>query len=272
MQGRTVVITGGTAGIGLVAAELLATAGARVVLVGRDRRHGEAALARVPGAALHYADLALMGEVRRLAATLAELPRIDVLVLNAGAIFAWREVTREGLERTFALNHMHGFLLANLLLGKLKESAPARILFVASEAHRGAYLDLDDLQSVRRYSAWPVYRRSKLCNILVTRELARRAEGSGITVNAVHPGFVASGFGDRNPFPFRAALGLAKRFMAIDVEAGARPLVDLAGAPSLATTTGRYFDKGVERRPSPEAEDSRTARALWEASERIAGL
>jgi NAD(P)-dependent dehydrogenase (short-subunit alcohol dehydrogenase family) len=272
MQGKTVVITGGTGGIGLVAAERLAGAGARLVLVGRDRRRGEAAAARVPGAELHYADLALMAEARRLAAALAALPRIDVLILNAGAIFARREVTAEGLERTFALNHMHYFLLAHGLLEKLKAAAPARILLVASEAHRGAHLDFDDLQSARGYRAWPAYRRSKLCNILLARELARRLEGSGVTANALHPGFVATGFGARNPLAFRAALGLAKRFMAIPAEAGARPIVELAQAPALATASGRYFDKGVERRPAPEAEDAAVARRLWDASARLAGL
>lgn len=271
MQGRIVVVTGGTGGIGLVAAERLAAEGARLVLVGRDRRRGEAAAARVRGAELCYADLSLMAEVRRIAATLAALPRIDVLLLNAGAIFARREVTVEGLERTFALNHMHYFLLANLLSGKLKASAPSRILLVASEAHRGARLDFDDLQSAQRYGAWPAYRRSKLCNILFARELARRLEGSGVTANALHPGFVATGFGARNPPLFRAALGLAKRVMAVDPEAGARSLVELARAPALATTSGRYFDKGVERRPSPEAEDDAASRVLWEKSERIAG-
>jgi NAD(P)-dependent dehydrogenase (short-subunit alcohol dehydrogenase family) len=272
MQGKIVVVTGGTGGIGLVAAERLAREGARLVLIGRDRRHGEAAAARVPGAEIHYADLALMAEVRRVAAALAALPRLDVLVLNAGAIFARREVTAEGLERTFALNHMHGFLLANLLLEKLRASAPARVLIVASEAHRGARLDFDDLQSARHYSAWPAYRRSKLCNILLARELARRFEGSGVTANALHPGFVATGFGARNPLLFRAALGFAQRFMAIDPEAGARPIIELARAPALATTSGRYFDKGVERRPSPEAEDAAAAGVLWDKSERIAGV
>jgi NAD(P)-dependent dehydrogenase (short-subunit alcohol dehydrogenase family) len=272
IEGKTIVITGGTGGIGRVAAERLAAAGGRLVLVGRDRRRGEAAAARIPGAAFVAADLALMAEVRRLAQSLLALPRLDVLVLNAGAIFARREVTAEGLERTFALNHMHYFLLAERLLPKLAAAAPARILVVASEAHRGAGLDFDDLQSARGYGAWPAYRRSKLCNILFTRALARRIEGSGVTVNALHPGFVATGFGARNPLFFRAALGLAKRAMAITPEEGARPIVELAAAPALETASGRYFDKGVERRPSPAAEDEASAQRLWEESARIAGL
>jgi NAD(P)-dependent dehydrogenase (short-subunit alcohol dehydrogenase family) len=167
---------------------------------------------------------------------------------------------------------MHYFLLANLLLEKLKASAPSRVVLVASEAHRGARLDLEDLQSARHYSAWPAYRRSKLCNILFARELARRLQGSGVTANALHPGFVATGFGGRNPFLFRTVLGLAKRVMAIDPEEGARPIVDLARVSALAAVSGGYFDKGVERRPSPEAEDDAAARALWERSERIGGL
>jgi NAD(P)-dependent dehydrogenase (short-subunit alcohol dehydrogenase family) len=272
MEGKTIVITGGTGGIGLVAAERLAGAGARLVLVGRDRRRGEAAASRIRGAEFLRADLALMGEVRQLARSLEALRRIDVLVLNAGAIFARRETTEEGLERTFALNHMHSFLLANLLLPKLKAQAPARILLVASEAHRGVGLDFDDLQSVRRYGAWPTYKRSKLCNILVARELARRLEGSGVTANALHPGFVATGFGARNPFLFSTALGIAKRMMAIDPAEGARPIVELASSVALEAKSGRYFDKGVERRPSPEAEDASTARRLWDESAQIAGL
>jgi NAD(P)-dependent dehydrogenase (short-subunit alcohol dehydrogenase family) len=271
MKGKTVVITGGTGGIGLVAAQRLAAAGAELVLVGRNRRRAEAAAARV-GATAHCADLALMSATRRLAELLAARPRIDVLVLNAGAIFARRELTAEGLERTFALNHMHYFILANLLLERLKRSAPARILVVASEAHRDGWLDLDDLQSARRYAAWPVYRRSKLCNVLFARALARRLEGSGVTVNALHPGFVASGFGDRNPLFFRAAVGLAKRLLAIAPEDGARPIVELAASPRLDHVSGRYFDKEIESRPSPAAEDDETAARLWAASERLAGL
>jgi retinol dehydrogenase-12 len=272
MQGKTVVITGGTGGIGLIAARRLGAMGADIVLVGRDRRRGAAALAQIPGAEIRYADLAQMGETRRVADELVALPRIDVLVLNAGAILARREVTSEGLERTFALNHMHGFLLGNLLRGKLEATAPARILVVASEAHRGATLDFDDLQSARGYAAWPVYRRSKLCNILFTRELARRLEGTGVTVNALHPGFVATGFGDRNPLFFRVPLRLLKQVSAIPAVEGARPVVDLATTPALDRVSGRYFDKGVERRPSPAGEDDTAARRLWDASARIAGI
>lgn len=272
MMGKTVVVTGGTGGIGFVAARRLAEAGAKPILVGRDRQRGSAAAERIPGARFHAADLGLMSEVQRLAAELAALPRLDVLILNAGAIFARREATAEGLERTFALNHMHYFLLVNLLLETLRRSAPARVVLVASEAHRGARVDFDDLQCARRYGAWLAYKRSKLCNILLARELARRLHGTGVTANAVHPGFVATDFGARNPFFFSMPLALAKRTIAIDPEAGARPIVDLAASPGFDSVSGRYFDKGLESRPSPAAQDDAAALRLWEESARIAGL
>src|SRR6185312_4690777 len=202
MDGKICVITGATSGIGLEAAGQLARRGARLVLVGRDPRRGEAALVRLRAlvprveATIHYADLSLMAETRRLADELAAaLPRIDVLIDNAGAVFDRHELTAEGLERTFALNHMAYFLLTNLLLDQLKAAAPSRIVVVASEAHRGAQLDFADLAGRRVGGGWQAYRRSKLANILFTAELARRLAGTGVTANCLHPGFVASRFG-----------------------------------------------------------------------------
>jgi NAD(P)-dependent dehydrogenase (short-subunit alcohol dehydrogenase family) len=279
IHGKTCVITGATSGIGLLTAIGLAGAGARLVLVGRDRARGEAALARLrreaPAAQveIQYADLSRLDEVRRLGALLADaLARIDVLVNNAGAMFWRRSVTADGLERTFALNHMAYFVLTELLRGRLVASAPARIVSVASEAHRGATLDFEDLQCERPYSGWKAYQRSKLCNILHTQELARRLKGTGVTANCLHPGFVASRFGDDNGGLFRAGISLAKRVWAISPEAGARTSLYLATSPEPAATSGAYFNKCAPSTPSAAAQDDRTAERLWRESVRLAGL
>jgi len=279
LEGKTCVVTGATSGIGLVTAERLGAMGARVVLVGRDTAKGEAALLRVRRRApqvqaeIHYADLARLEDVRRLGAALAAaLPRVDVLVNNAGAIFRRRDVTRDGLERTYALNHMAYFLLTALLKERLAAAAPSRIVSVASEAHRGTTLDFDDLQGARHYGGWTAYQRSKLCNILFTRELARRLQGTGITANCLHPGFVASGFGDNNDGVFRIALSIAKRLFAISEERGAVTTVYLASAPEVQGTSGLYFKRCRPALPSASAQDDGAARRLWEESARLAGL
>jgi retinol dehydrogenase-12 len=278
LAGKTVVITGGTGGLGWQTALALTALDARLVLIGRNPARGEAALdylrrqsAGAPVEA-HYADLSRLDDVRRIAATLGEkLDRIDVLVNNAGAIFNRREVTEDGLERTFALNHMGYFLLTLLMWDKLLRSAPARIVNVASEAHRGARLDFADLQSSKRYSGWKAYRRSKLCNILFTRELARRLAGSGVTANCVHPGFCATGIGNNTTGWFRRGVRLAKRLFAIPPERGARTLIYAAAAPELTDVNGAYFIDCRPAMPSPEAQDDECARRLWEVSARIAG-
>jgi NAD(P)-dependent dehydrogenase (short-subunit alcohol dehydrogenase family) len=279
MAGKLCVVTGATSGIGLVAAERLAASGARLILIGRDKARGEAALARIkrhaPGAelTLRYADLSLLAEMNRLAAEIAAAePRIDVLINNAGAMFTSRSLTADGLERTFALNHMAYFVLANRLRAALAAAAPARIVNVASEAHRGNVLDFADLQSARGYRGFRVYGRSKLANILFTRELARRLEGSGITANCLHPGFVASRFGDNNPGLSRLGIGLAKRFFALSPEQGAETVVYLAASPEVAGVTGGYFDKCRVRLPSAEAQDDAAARRLWDESAKLAKM
>ena len=279
LEGKICVVTGATSGIGLVTAERLGAMGARVVLVGRDPAKGEAALLRVRRRApqvqaeIHYADLARLEDVRRLGAALAAaLPRVDMLVNNAGAIFRRRDVTPDGLERTYALNHMAYFLLTALLKERLAAAAPSRIVSVASEAHRGATLDFDDLQGARHYGGWTAYQRSKLCNILFTRELARRLHGTGITANCLHPGFVASGFGDNNDGVFRIALSIAKRLFAISEERGAVTTVYLASAPEVQGTSGLYFKRCRPALPSASAQDDGAARRLWEESARLAGL
>jgi NAD(P)-dependent dehydrogenase (short-subunit alcohol dehydrogenase family) len=277
LAGKNVVITGGTGGLGLQTALALAPMGARLVLIGRDPGRGKAALEllrrRSPSAAAeaHLADLSRLDEVRRIARTLGEtLERIDVLVNNAGAIFNQRELTEDGLERTFALNHMGYFLLTELLWEKLLRSAPARIVNVASEAHRGARLDFSDLQSAKSYGAWKAYRRSKLYNILFTRELSRRLAGTGVTANCVHPGFCATRFGHNTSGWFRRGVGLAKSLFALPPAQGARTLIYAAAAPELEDGSGAYFINCRGATPAREAQDAASARKLWDASARIA--
>jgi NAD(P)-dependent dehydrogenase (short-subunit alcohol dehydrogenase family) len=277
IEGKLCVITGATSGIGLITAERLARMGARLVLVGRDPARGERALARIKARApraevsVHYADLSRLDALRTLAAGLNALSRIDVLINNAGAMFWRRQVTADGLERTFALNHMAYFVLTALLRDKLA-SSPARIVNVASDAHRGAKLDFGDLQSARNYSGMRAYSRSKLCNILFTRELARRLSGTGVTANCLHPGFVNSRFGDNNPGVVGLGTRIAKQLFAISPERGAETPVYLATSPELEGKTGGYYDQCAPKSPSAEAQDDAAARRLWEASARIAGL
>jgi NAD(P)-dependent dehydrogenase (short-subunit alcohol dehydrogenase family) len=277
MRGKVVVITGATSGIGRIAAERLAGMGARIVSIARDRARGQAALARLRGAgggphSVHYADLSSLGEMKRAAAEVrAAEPRVDVLVNNAGAVFGARGVTADGMERTFALNHVAYFVLTRLLLDSLAAAAPARVVNVASGAHRRGRIDWDDLQFASGYGGLEAYRRSKLCNILFTRELARRLGGTGITANSLHPGFVASRFGDESGGWLAHAIRLAK-LLAISPEEGADTLVYLASSPEVADVTGRYFYKRRPVAPSAHAEDDVAARRLWAATAALAGL
>ena len=278
MKGKTVVITGGTSGIGEIAAEQLAQMGARIVLIARDKSRGEATLARLreraPGLAhtFHYADLARIPEMKRVVAQIAESePRIDVLINNAGAMFGSRQLTGDGLEYTFALNHMAYFVVTEALRERLQASAPARVINTSSGAHRGARLDFEDVQLVKDFSAMKAYSRSKLCNILFTRELARRLHGTGVTANCLHPGFVATRFGDQSGGLISRFIGLAKLF-AISPEKGAETLVYLASSPDVAETTGAYFYKCHPITPSQAALDDRAAMLLWERSEALAGF
>src|SRR5215831_11513620 len=251
MRGKTVVITGGTSGIGEVAAEILAKKGARIVLVARDKTRGEATLARLrnsaPGVAhsVYLADLTRLAEMKRVAAQIADQePRIDVLINNAGALFAQRRLTQDRLEFTFALNHMAYFVLTEGLRERLLASRPARIVNTASAAHQDATLDFDDLQSAKNYRALKPYSRSKLCNILFTRELARRLHGTGVTANCLHPGFVATRFGDQSGGLISPLIRLAK-FFAISPAEGAETMVYLASSPDVAEVTGQYFYKSM---------------------------
>jgi retinol dehydrogenase 12 len=278
MRGKTVVITGGTSGIGEVAAEILAKKGARIVLVARDKTRGDLTLARLRNSArglahsAYFADLTRLAEMKRVAAQIADQEqRIDVLINNAGALFAQRRLTQDGLEFTFALNHMAYFVLAEGLRERLLASRPARIINTASAAHQDATLDFDDLQSAKNYRALKAYSRSKLCNILFTRELARQLHGTGVTANCLHPGFVATRFGDQSGGPIASLLWLAK-FFAISPAEGAETIVYLASSPNVATTTGQYFYKCLPTTPSRSARDDRSALLLWQRSAVLAGL
>jgi NAD(P)-dependent dehydrogenase (short-subunit alcohol dehydrogenase family) len=210
-----------------------------------------------------------MREARRIGAEIAAAePRLDVLVNNAGAIFAQRRVTAEGLERSFALNHMSYFVLTAALLDRLKAAPAGRIVSTASRAHQGAELDFDNLQGEKGYSPFGAYARSKLANILFTRELARQLAGTGVTANCFHPGFVASRFADEAGGLVASVAGVAKWF-AISPEKGADTLVYLASSPDVAETSGEYFVKRKAQPPSAAARDDASARRLWEVSETL---
>ncbi|MGC2826347.1 MAG: SDR family oxidoreductase [Pseudolabrys sp.] len=278
MRGKTVVITGGTSGIGEVAAVALAKLGARIVLVARDKSRGDATLARLHDSAphiaysVHFADLLRLAEMKRVAAEIADHePRIDVLINNAGALFAKRQLTEDGLERTFAINHMAYYVMTAGLRERLLASAPARIINTASAAHQGATLDFDDLQSAKSFGARKAYGRSKLCNILFTRELARRLHGTSVTANCLHPGFVATRFGDQSGGLISPLVTLAK-FFAISPAEGAETIVYLASSPDVAEATGQYFYKSMLTTPSSAAQDDRSALLLWQHSAALAGM
>lgn len=277
MKGKVIVITGATSGIGAVAARQLAQMGARLVLVARDRRRGEATLESLPkeggiAHSIHYGDLSKLAEMKRVAAGIAAAEsQIDVLVNNAGAMFAAREVTEDGLEQTFATNHLAYFVLTLGLRERLLASAPARVVNTASNAHEGQVLDFDDLQSRRRYSAFKVYGRSKLCNILFTRELARRWTIRGVTANCLHPGFVATRFGDASGGLLSTIIKFGKHF-AISPEEGAKTIVYLASSPDVSHLSGEYFYRSRPAMPTAGARDDGAAARLWTESARLAGI
>ena len=278
MHGKVVVITGATSGIGKVAAESLAGKGARIILVARDPTRAEHTLGRLRAVApqiahrAHIADLSSLSATRQVGSVIAaEEPRVDVLINNAGNIFAHRVVTADGLEGTFALNHMAYFVLTHVLRERLIASAPARIVNTASRAHLGNALDFDDLQMEKSYRGLTAYGRSKLANILFTRELARRLTGTGVTANCLHPGFVATGLGQRDAGFFGTIVRLSMLF-ARSAERGAQTIVHLAAALEVASASGGYFIDSVPAVPSPAAQDDAAAQRLWEASARLARL
>ena len=278
LAGRTILITGATRGIGRAAAEGLAAQGASVIVHGRSpnlveqvvagicRSHGHAAAA---GA---VADLGSLAEVRRLAAeVVSEHARLDVLINNAGCATRRRETTVDGFERQLAVNHLAPFLLTQLLLPQLERGERARIVNVASNAHRRAAFDPDDLNWERRpYSALGAYGATKLANILFTRALARRLAGSGVTANCLHPGVVATqifaGLG-----PLGALFGLVSRPFMLSSRDGARTTIHLASSEALDDVSGRFFDRCRPVEPSPAARDDRTGERLWTLSQAMTG-
>ncbi len=276
MHGKTVVITGGTSGIGEVVAVGLARAGARIVLVARDQGRAEATMRRLRAAnskaahALHIGNLAHLHESRRVGAAIAAAePRIDVLINNAGAVFTSFAETEDGFEQTFATNHLAYAVMAEALRERLIASAPSRIVNTASEAHRMATLDWTDLQSKRNYSGLQAYCRSKLYNILLTRELAARLRGTGVTANCLHPGFVASRFGDNNSGLARLAVRGLKTLFAISPEKGAETIVFLASSPACGDITGGYFAKCKPAATTKAAADEGAARRLWDLTQEM---
>jgi NAD(P)-dependent dehydrogenase (short-subunit alcohol dehydrogenase family) len=268
MNGKVVLVTGGTSGIGRVTARELKRAGATVVVVGRDSAKLDA-MKREIGADTIRANLLLVAEARRAAEEfLRRYQRLHVLVNNAGALFGERQLTSEGLERTFALNHLGYFALTTALLDVLRASAPARVVSVSSEASRGGRLDFSDLQMERGYLGVRQYCNTKLMNLLFAFELSRRLEGSGVTSNAVHPGAVASGFGMQGAGWYGVLTRMARPFL-IGEEKGARTQIWAASHPSLERVSGKYFVRQKEKRPVRAALDEAAARGLWEESERI---
>ena len=278
IQGRVVVITGATSGIGQVAAESLAKAGARIVLVARDKARAESTLSTLRAVApaldhkVHFADLSLIAEMKRVAADIARAEqKIDVLVNNAGALFGHRQLTADGLEKTFALNHMSYYVLSYGLRERLLASAPARIVNTSSNAHKRSPLDFNDLQSANGYGGFMVYSRSKLCNILFTRELARRLAGTSVTANSLHPGFVDTRFGDHSGGLFSQLVRVGK-LGALSPQKGAETLIYLASSPEVAEVTGEYFYKCRPATPTAQARDDSAARRLWAESARLADI
>ncbi len=279
MQGRVCLITGATSGIGLESARALASQGAHVVLVGRDKGRGEAALAEVrrtfPEAKLELlqADLTSLASVRALAEDFQRRhSRLDVLLNNAGLIITERKVTVDGFEATLATNHLSHFLLTHLLLDMLKGSGAARVVNVSSQAHRVGSLDfLDDLHAERGYSGMKVYGNSKLANILFTRSLAKRLAGTKVTANSLHPGVVRTGFGLNNQGFFSTLVKLTAPFM-LTAEGGARTSVYLASSPEVEGVTGKYFMKCREAKESAAARNDAAAERLWEKSAELTGV
>jgi NAD(P)-dependent dehydrogenase (short-subunit alcohol dehydrogenase family) len=274
VRGKRVLITGATNGIGLAAAEELARRGASLAIVARDDNRAAEAVRRISAAGTEVvdvlkADLTSQASVRALAdEALQRYARIDGLVNNAGAIFEKRELTEDGIERTWALNHLAPFLLTELLLDRLKASAPARIVTTTSDAHKGAEIPWDDLNAERSWAArgFRRYGQTKLANILFTAELARRLEGTDVTANCFHPGLVATGFNRNNGALMRLAMTVVKPFSR-SPEKGAETLVWLVDSEEAGAENGGYFVDRKRTQPEPAARDMESARRLWEVSE-----
>ena len=277
MDGKVALVTGGTSGIGKATAMALAAMGADVVVVGRDRERGERAAAEIRAQTgsrvdLALADLASQAGVRELAEGFkGRYDRLDVLINNAGLVQSTRTESPDGLETTLAINHLAPFLLTNLLLDTLKESAPSRVVTVSSEAERWGNIDFDDLQSKKKYRGFPVYGMTKLANIMFTYELAERLEGTGVTATCMHPGAVNTRFGTNNRGPMTLLYRAFKPFMRTP-EQGADTVIWLASSPEVEGVSGRYYADRKVIEPKKIANDPAARRRLWEESERLTGI
>lgn len=276
MNGKVCLVTGATDGIGKVSARVLAEKGAKVIIVGRNPEKSATVLAELKSSSgnenidLLMADLAVMQEVRDLAEqVISHYDRLDVLLNNAGGYFAKHELTSDGLERTFALNHMSYFLLTNKLMELLKSSAPARIVNVSSDAHYGVDMDFENLNGEQEYKAWKAYQKSKLANVLFTYELLKKVPAD-ITVNCLHPGFVATNFGHNIGGFFGPVVKIAQRISAIDPEEGAKTSIFLCSAPEVKGVSGKYFYKCQPKTSSRESRNMDTGKRLWQISSDIA--
>jgi len=279
MAGKVVLITGGTGGIGKATAIGLATMGARVGITGRDLARAEQAAADIraasgnPAVDAFAADMTSQAEVRRLAiAVLDAYPRLDVLVNNVGGFWAHRHPTADGLEHTFALNHLAPFLLTNLLLDRLKASAPARVVTVSSGAQSMGRIEFDDLQGARKYSGQRAYNQSKLANVVFTFELARRLHGTGVTATAVHPGVVRTNFGAEDQAWFFAVISRVVRPLLKTPARGAQTPIYLASSPEMDGVTGQFFANRKPRTANKVAYDTEMAARLWQVSADLVGM
>jgi NAD(P)-dependent dehydrogenase (short-subunit alcohol dehydrogenase family) len=280
MHGKTCLVTGATSGIGQVAAAELSRRGAHVIIVGRSAAKCADTQTQIraanPDAAVDalVADLSCLAETKRLAEQVRQrYPRLDVLLNNAGAMFWNRTESADGIEKTFALNHLSYFVLTNLLLPLLEQSAPARIVNVASDAHKGVSINFDDIQFKQKYSGWKAYQQSKLANILFTYELARRVPETALTVNTLHPGFVSTNF--LEVFMDAPAGWLIRKLaplVALTPEQGARTSIYLASAPEVDGISGRYFVKEKPGISSPQSRDQTAAERLWRLSAEMTGV
>jgi NAD(P)-dependent dehydrogenase (short-subunit alcohol dehydrogenase family) len=278
MRGKVCIVTGATSGIGLATARELARKGASVFIVGRSPERSELAVNQIRQASSaaeigwFAADLSSLRDVRRLASLIRDrCPRVDVLVNNAGGIFLSRQESADGIELTWALNHLSYYLLTNLVLPQLTSGHAARIVNVASDAHHGASIKFEDIEGKARYSAWRSYQQSKLANILFTYELARRLEGTSVTVNALHPGFVNTNI-FRHPTWRAWLVRRAADLIALSPERGAQTSIYLASSPEVAGISGKYFAKQKPVTSSPQSLDRTAASRLWELSREMTGV